>query len=75
MFLELEPDRSGLSVLPKAGLQRAADELAGTNMHNSQILWESANLFNFQEESRIWPHLPQEVNIHPVFLDISSMLP
>lgn len=33
--LELEPDGVWLSVLPKAGLQRAADKLLGANMHNS----------------------------------------
>lgn len=48
--LELEPDAGRLSVLPKAGLQRAADELLEANVQNSQILWESANcLFNFQD--------------------------
>lgn len=35
--LEWELDWGGLSVLPKVGLQRAADLLLGANMHNSQI--------------------------------------
>ena len=33
--LELAPDGVGLSVLPKAGLQRAADKLLGANVHSS----------------------------------------
>ena len=33
--LELEPDGVWLNVLPKAGLQRAADKLPGANMHDS----------------------------------------
>ena len=33
--LELAPDGGGLSVLPKAGLQRAADKLLGANVHSS----------------------------------------
>lgn len=32
-----------VSVLPKVGLQRAADLLLGAKMHSSQILWERAS--------------------------------
>lgn len=32
-----------VSVLPKVGLQRAADLLLGAKMHISQILWESVS--------------------------------
>lgn len=42
-FPELEPGRGGLTVLPKAGLQRAADLLLGAKIRSSQILWESAS--------------------------------
>lgn len=42
-FPESEPGWGGLTVLPKAGLQRAADLLLGAKMHNSQILRESAS--------------------------------
>lgn len=41
--LEFQLNWGGLSVLPKVGLQRAADLLLGANTRNSQILRESAN--------------------------------
>lgn len=43
-FLEFQLNWGGLCVLPKAGLQRAADLLLGANTRSSHILRESANL-------------------------------